>query len=256
MARHRWCRGFAAAAMLAAMLDGAQGQSAQLPLVQPSAGHVPANLLRISLAFARPVEAGVLTRLALLHADGSPVEAPFLPEELWSPDGSRLTLLLHPGRVKTGLHARDTLGPILAPGEAVTLTLDGRPLRTLQVDAADTEGPHVQSWRIAPVLAGTRQALVVALDAPVDGAAAGHIGVADARGRRVAGKAELGGGESRWTFTPARPWRPGYYRLMVRSTLEDAAGNRANGRFETAPGTQAPPAADLVRDFTVEAPLP
>jgi hypothetical protein len=256
MARDRCRRKRAAAAMLAAMLGLAHAQPAQLPRVQPSAGHVPANLLRISLAFARPVEGGVLARLALLHADGSPVEAPFLPEELWSPDGSILTLLLHPGRVKTGLHARDTLGPILVAGEAVTLTLDGRPLRTWQVDAADTEGPQVQSWRIAPVLAGTRQALVVALDAPVDGAAAGHVGVADTRGRRLAGRAELGGGERQWTFTPARPWRPGRYRLMVRDTLEDAAGNRANGSFETAPGKQAPAATGLVRDFTVEAPLP
>jgi len=256
MARLRWRRGWAAAAILAAMLGGARAQPGQLPFVRPSAGHVPANLLRISLAFTAPVDGGVLSRLALVHADGTPVEAPFLPQELWSPDGTVLTLLLHPGRVKSGLHARDTLGPILAAGETVTLTLDGRPLRRWQVDAADTEGPQVSSWRIATVLAGTRQGLAVTLDAPVDGRGAGHVAIADAQGRRVPGEAVLARGESRWTFFPARPWRPGRYRLMVRSTLEDAAGNRANSRFETAPGAEVEAAVDQFLDFTIRPPAP
>jgi hypothetical protein len=233
---------------------GAQARPAQLPRVQPSADHVPANLLRISLSFARPVDGDVLSRLALVRSDGSAIQAPFLPQELWSPDGTVLTLLLHPGRVKTGLQARAALGPILSTGETVILTFDGRPLRTWQVDADDTEGPDVAAWRIAPVGAGSRQALVVALDAPVDGRAAGHIGVADARGRRVPGKAVLGSGEDRWIFIPTRPWRPGRYRLVVGATLEDAAGNRPHGRFETEPGAGMEPAADQVRDFTVEAP--
>jgi hypothetical protein len=64
----------------------------------------------------------------------------------------------------------------------------------------------------------------------------------------------LGQGESRWTFTPARPWRPGHYRLMVRSTLEDAAGNRPASRFETAPGAEVAAADDQVLGFTVRAP--
>jgi hypothetical protein len=254
VARHRCRRACAAAALLAAMLGGVPARAAQVPQVQPSADHVPANLLRISLSFAQPVDGNVLSRLALVRADGSAIEAPFLPQELWSPDGAILTLLLHPGRVKTGLQARAALGPILSAGETVTLTFDGRPLRTWQVDADDTEGPDVAAWRIAPVGAGSRQSLAVVLDAPVDGRAAGHIGIADASGRRVPGKAVLGSGEDRWIFTPGRPWRPGRYRLVVSATLEDAAGNRPHGRFETAPGAGVEPAADQVRDFTVEAP--
>lgn len=253
MMRHRRGRACAAMALLAVIVSGAQARPAQLPRVQPAASHVPANLLRISLAFGRPVEGGVLSRLALVHADGSMIEAPFLPEELWSPDGTILTLLLHPGRVKTGLHAREALGPILTAGETVTLTLDKRPLHRWQIDAADTDGPDIASWRIAPVLAGTRRALAVTLDAPVDARAGDYIGIADSKGRRVAGKAVLGGGETRWIFTPAQPWRPGRYRLMVRGTLEDAAGNRVNGRFETTPEAATAPVLDQVRYFTVRA---
>ena len=254
MAGHRCRRACAAvllAVLLATMLGGVQARDAQRPRVQPSADHVPANLLRISLTFARPVDGGVLSRLALVRADGSAIDAPFLPQELWSPDGTILTLLLHPGRVKTGLQARAALGPILQAGETVTLTFDGRALHTWQVDADDADGPDVPAWRIAPVRAGSRAALQVVLDAAVDGRAAGHVAIADARGRRVAGKAVLGPGEDRWIFTPARPWRRGRYRLVVSGALEDAAGNRPQGSFETTPGAAAEPRADQVRDFTI-----
>jgi hypothetical protein len=251
VAGYRYRRACAAAVLLATMLGGVQAQAARLPRVQPSADHVPANLLRISLIFARPVDGDVLNRLALVRADGSAIDAPFLPQELWSPDGAILTLLLHPGRVKTGLQARAALGPILSAGETVTLKFDGQALHTWHVDANDTEGPDVAAWRIAPVRAGSREALAVVLDAAVDGRAAGHVAIADARGRRVPGKAVLGTGEDRWIFTPARPWRRGRYRLVVSGTLEDAAGNRPNGHFETAPGAEAEPLADQVRDFTI-----
>jgi hypothetical protein len=252
MAGRRCHRAFAAAALLAALQVTARAQPEPVVLVQPSADHVPANLLRISVAFAAPVESGVLPRLALVDADGGVIEAPFLPQELWSPDGRILTLLLHPGRVKTGLHARETLGPILAPGATVTLTLDGRPLRRWRIDADDTEGPDLAAWRIAAVRAGARQALAVTLDAPVDGRAAAHIAVADADGRRLPGKAVFGPGERQWIFTPARPWRPGRYRLVVRGTLEDPAGNRVDGQFETPSAAVAQAVADHVRHFTVK----
>lgn len=255
-----WFCGCAAAGLLATVLSGVQAEPApparSAPSVQPSGGHVPANLLRISIRFGGPVDGSLLPRLALLRADGSTIEAPFLPQELWSPDGTVLTLLLHPGRVKTGLNAREELGPILEAGEEVTLALDGRPLQRWQVDPADAQGPLVATWRLAPVRAGSRQALAVTLDGPVDGRAAGYMAVADERGRRVDGKAVLVDGESRWIFTPAHPWRAAPYRLVVRGTLEDAAGNRVNGRFETpfgsaAEGAGVAAAADVVRPFMV-----
>jgi hypothetical protein len=135
----------------------------------------------------------------------------------------------------------------------VSLTLDGRPLQHWRVDPVDTQGPLVSAWQLAPVRAGAREAMVVTLDGPVDGRGAGHIAIADERGRRVEGKAALSDGECRWVVTPAHPWRPGRYRLVVRGTLEDAAGNRVNGRFETPLDPEASSAApaDVVRWFQV-----
>src|SRR5262245_30788542 len=71
--------------------------------VSPSGRAVPENLLRISIRFDAAPEGQVLRRLSLATRDGRPLHEPFLDQELWSPDGRVLTVLLHPGRVQSGL---------------------------------------------------------------------------------------------------------------------------------------------------------
>jgi hypothetical protein len=244
-----------AATVLAAALAGtAAAQPApRVVLVQPSAAEVPANLLRISIAFARPVGGPVLPRLALLRADGSALAQPFLQQELWSPDGKILTILLHPGRVKTGLNAREALGPILAAGEDVVLALDGRAIWRWHVGPAVENGPVASAWGLSSVRAGSKETLVVALDTAIDGRDTDYLAIADSRNRRVAGRAALLDGERVWTFTPSLPWRAGQYKLVARGTLEDPAGNRLNGRFETAAATPPGPAVDAVVAFAAGA---
>lgn len=241
-----------AAAALAALLGGAHAAppAPRAVLVQPSAAQVPANLLRLSIVFAAPVEGEVLPRLALLYADGRPVPEPFLQQELWSPDGKILTVLLHPGRVKTGLNAREERGPILTAGDQVVLALDGRPIQRWSVGPEDSDGPVASAWKLSPVRAGSKQTLSVALDGPIDGRDAGYLAVADSRNRRVPGHARLTEGESVWTFTPSAPWRAGQYKLLARGTLEDPAGNRLGGHFETPADAHPGPAADAAIAFT------
>ena len=239
------------AVALALTLGGAHAGPPQTVLVQPSGADVPANLLRMSIEFAQPVEGAVLPRIALLRPDGTPLLEPFLQQELWSPDGTILTILLHPGRVKTGLIAREELGPILKAGDEVTLALDGQPIKRWKVVRDDLTGPVAAAWKLAPVRAGSRQALNVTLDGPVDGRAAGYLAVADSEGRRVSGRALLKNGESTWSFIPDRPWSAGRYTLVARGTLEDAAGNRLGGHFQTSAGASPEPAIDAKVGFTV-----
>lgn len=212
-------------------------------LVQPSGPEVPANLLRLSLQFERPVEGPVLARLGMLGPDGTQIPAPFLEQELWSPDGKALTVLLHPGRVKSGLIAHDELGPILMAGEDVTLVLDGRPIKRWRVGQADTSGPDATAWALSAVRAGSRHPLVVTLDGPIDGRDADYLAVADSHGRRMEGQARLVEGERAWTFVPSKPWGAGAYKLVARGTLEDPCGNRLGSRFETP--AQAPPGTPI-----------
>ena len=245
------------ATALAVALDSALGSSHAEPpappvdLVQPSGPGIPANLLRLSIRFAAPVEGRLLHRLSLVRADGTQVQEPFLEQELWSPSGRILTVLLHPGRVKTGLKAHDEKGPILSVGDDVALALDGVPIKRWRVGSADEIGPTASAWKISAVGVGSKQPLVVVLDGSIDGRDADYLAVADPRGRRVAGRARLTNGETTWTFTPSAPWRAGAYKLVVRGTLEDPAGNRLGSRFETSIDSPPGPPVDAVVRFAV-----
>src|SRR3569833_3615118 len=128
----------------------------QVVIVQPSGARVPANHHRISIRFATQVEGPVLPRISLLHVDGSQIEEPFLEQELWSPDGHVLTILLHPGRVKSGLIARAELGPILSVGDNVSLALDGIPIKKWSVGSVDDDGPVISAWKLSAVRAGSQ----------------------------------------------------------------------------------------------------
>jgi hypothetical protein len=242
------------AVALALVLSGtaAAQPTPHVVLVQPSAPEVPANLLRISIEFAEPVEGPVLPRIALVHADGRPIQEPFLQQELWSPNGRILTVMMHPGRVKTGLNAREEMGPILTAGDEVALALDGHPIQRWIVGAARENGPVPSAWKLSPISVASKQALVVTLDGPIDGRDAGYLAIADSRNHRVDGRAQLKDGERVWTFTPRVPWRAGQYQLVVRGTLEDPAGNRLGGHFETAIDNPPGPAADAVIAFAVD----
>ena len=216
--------------------------------VHPDTDDVPENLLRFYVHFAAPMSRGDVHRFVRLEsASGREIERAFLEldEELWDRAGRRLTLLLDPGRVKSGLRPREEEGRALEAGRDVALAIDaglldaaGRPLaapwrRTFRVGAADRDPPDPSRWRIAPPPAGTRDPLRVVLDEALDHALLHRmIWIEDASGLDVAGTPEIGPAERSWIFTPDAEWRPGGYDLRVDRRLEDRAGNRVGRPFE------------------------
>ncbi|NDZ15904.1 hypothetical protein C7T35_33005 [Variovorax sp. WS11] len=246
-----------AGAFLLALAPGCTRAHPPVPgvvFVQPSGHAIPANLLRVSILFDAPVAEPVLGRLTLRLGDGSSIAEPFLAQELWSRDGRVLTVLLHPGRVKTGLKARDKLGAILAADDEVTLLLDGHPIKRWRTTLDDDSGPMPSAWTLSKVRAGTRQPLVVSLDAPIDGRDGDHLAIADYDNQRVAGRGRLSRGESTWTFTPGAPWRAATYKLVARGTLEDPSGNRLGSRFGTSIDVPPGPPLDAEVPFTAAPP--
>src|SRR5882672_8897528 len=146
------CRLIGATALAVALGSSQAAQpTPRVVLVQPSGPEVPANLLRLSIRFAAQVEGPLLPSLSLLRADGRQVQEPFLEQELWSPNGKILTVMMHPGRVKTGLKAQDEKGPILCVGDEVALALDGVPIKRWRVGLADEIGPMASKWQMSAV---------------------------------------------------------------------------------------------------------
>jgi hypothetical protein len=216
--------------------------------VYPSAAVLPENLLKFYVHFSAPMSRGhIYEHIHLRDAAGKDVELPFLEldEELWDPAMTRLTLFIDPGRIKREVKPLEEIGPALEQGKRFTLVIDpawrdaaGNPMReafrkTFQVGPPDREAPDPVQWKIQPPARGTREPLVVMFPKPMDHALAERlIRVTDAAGAVVDGAVALGEEERRWTFVPVRPWPARSYRLAVRTTIEDLAGNNIGKPFE------------------------
>ena len=222
--------------------------STRLQQVFPSIDVLPENQLKLYLHFSAPMSRGeAYGWIRLLDDSGQPVVLPFLEldEELWDREGKRLTLLFDPGRIKRGVRPLEEIGPAIEAGKRYTLEIDsswrdaeGRPLiegheKSFSVSGPDRESPGIQSWKLAPPDAGNTDPLVVELPEPMDHALLLRtLEVVDSRGNRIAGSIHIDRRETRWQFTPQRPWTAGDYLLEIETTLEDLAGNRVNRLFE------------------------
>jgi hypothetical protein len=246
------------------------GQRVAITGIHPSASRLPENTLRFYIHFSGEVaRGGVYAHLSLIRDDGVEVLEPFLevPEELWSADGKRLTVLLHPGRVKRDLVPREELGPILEEGRSYTIRIsgrwedtEGRPLvagftKTFSVGPPDDEPVEPAHWMLMPPRAGSDGPLIVRLPKPLDhGMLNRVVWVVDASGESVPGTMTVGGAERVLTFAPRTPWRRGEYRLVIDTRLEDVCGNRVGEPFEVdvfKPVTRTIESRTVERSFAV-----
>ena len=219
-----------------------------LERVYPTADTLPENLLRFYLYFSAPMSRGeAYQHVKLLTATGKEVETPFLEldQELWDAEQKRFTLIIHPGRIKSGLKPREELGPVLEKGKTYTLVIDrawndaeGRPLKetfrkTFRAAAAVEERLDAQTWKLTAPTAGTRVPLIVSFPRPLDFALLHRmIKVENAQGQVVDGAVEVTDQETRWRFTPKSNWPTGTFHLVADTQLEDLVGNNLSRPFE------------------------
>jgi hypothetical protein len=233
----------AVALMLVTAADG--GRVWPSADVTPSGPTIPENLLRIELQLSAPLVSPLnMSYVHLVDESGRRVEDAFLDLALPTADGMRVTLLLHPARVKAGVGANIALGRALLPGTTVTLAINdpalARPVaKVWRVEPYDSAPPRPALWRLDLPRTGGRAPLVVRLDASMSSSAVGLIAVRAPNGRRLSGTARLVDAETVWRFVPEVPWIAGRYALVTHPDLEDAAGNRACSPFEAIEASRA-----------------
>ena len=210
--------------------------------VYPSAATLPANALKLYVYFSAPMQKGDSWKHLHLLRDGVPVPYPFLEldQELWDREQKRLTVLFDPGRIKRGLASLAEAGPVLEAGHAYTLIVDrdwldarGAPLasefrKEFRATAALRTPPNPKQWRIAAPRAGTAGALILRFPQPLDYALLQH----EIEVKGVTGRVSVDREETEWRFTPDQPWSAGSYQIVIRTTLEDLAGNHINRPFD------------------------
>ena len=176
---------------------------------------------------------------------GKELRALFLPgEELWDPDGQRLTMTFDPGRIKRGLTSNEAMGPPVAEGQRYTLVIDrdwpdarGIPMvdgfrKAFRGGPAIRTPPDQHAWRVTAPRAGTSDALVVDFGRPMNYPLLQRMLTVTGPRGRVEGTIAVGPGESSWRLAPRAAWQPGAYRLVADTGLEDLAGNRIGQLFD------------------------
>ncbi|MEM8931132.1 MAG: hypothetical protein AAGE94_08150 [Acidobacteriota bacterium] len=219
--------------------------------IQPRTSTVPSNLLRWYIQFSAPMSVRqVLPYVQLLDDAGAVVETAFVEVEggLWDPTRTRLTLFVHPGRVKRGVGPNQALGPVLEAGRSYRLRVDaqardgqGQPLAStfehrFTVGPEDHDPPDPTRWTLASPRPGASP-LRITLAASADHALLERLlTVVDADQRVVDGRFVVGPSGREVVFTPVEAWRLGSYSLVVPTWLEDLAGNRIDRHFEVSGG--------------------
>lgn len=215
--------------------------------VYPTAAELPANQLKFYVHFSRPMREskGIFDHLQLLDDRGKPIEDPWRRTELWSADAKRLTLWIHPGRIKEGVNLREQLGPVLEPERNYTLVIagelpdvNGQPLgkpfiKKFCTTQPERTRPRVEDWKVLAPATGSREALVLKFPRPLDRALLDRfLRMVDARDQPIGGNIEVGPEERSWRFLPDRPWQANTYSVKVDGRLEDLAGNTPERLFD------------------------
>lgn len=226
--------------------------------VYPTADVLPANQLKFYIYFSQPMRESrtIFDHIHVLDDKGDEVIDPWRRTELWSADGKRLTLWVHPGRLKKGVNLNEELGPVLEEGRSYSLAItaklldaDGQPLakaftKKFKTSKAIRTVVDVDEWKLAAPKAGGREALTITFPRPLDHALLGRfVEVFDEDGVPVRGAIAVGKEERSITFVPAAAWQDQEHRVVVDGRLEDLAGNSVEQIFDVdrkAPTADAP----------------
>jgi hypothetical protein len=205
-----------------------QIQAQTVTSFQPSAPILPSNTLRFYVAFDRPVRGLVhQSDIKLLDSKDMPVDNAFMDfgQELWSPDGKRLTVLFDPGKIKRGVAAPHSELAPLKESEMYKVTL-GKSQHVFRVGPAVRERIDPALWVISTAGAPARS-VDITFDRVMDPALLeDQLRVEDQAGRPVAGNMRVTGGGLGVRFEPSRPFKKGNYQINISPILEDVAGNR------------------------------
>jgi hypothetical protein len=231
--------------------------SPEVPIrISPQAEVMPANTLRFYIHFPRPGEAHFdRDHLWLLNEQEQAVPDPFhvLPQELWSVDGRRLTVLMEPGRIKRGLGADPSHDPALVVGRTYSLVVTalGQAARhTFRVSDPVLEALDETRWRLVSPTAGSLDPAVVHFDRVMDAALCqDEIAVLDPSGEVVPTHVSLAPDGTAARLIPSHPWRAGEHRLVVSERFEDVCGNRLGEALDHDLGAGGPPRTGMI-NFT------
>lgn len=215
--------------------------------IYPLTDSIPENLLRFYVYFNAPMQQGNFPRhIHLYNEANDDLRHAFFDDqrELWNKDFTRLTILLDPGRIKSGLEVNRRMGRVFIPKQVYRLVIDkgwkdieGFELqssytKTFSVVQEDIVHPDINSWNIK-FPKDRKDFLQILFNDKMDHTGIEqYIAITDAAQTRIKGKMYLQRGETSVVFVPTKKWKKGEYILYINARTEDIAGNNINGLLD------------------------
>ena len=210
--------------------------------IYPLADSIPKNILFFHVRFTQSMQESeqAWMKISILDDKGTLIPNTWRQRSFWLDSGRLLVLMIHPGRVKSGIRY---IGPVFDVGKQYTLVVDsslkdiyGRSVlagssHTYTVVKERKERIKINSVT-ANVTSGTNEPIALQLNNPVDHASA------------LTGFSIVDQSEKELSFTliqnnnntlllqPDKAWQPGRYHIVRAGRFYDCAGNRVNRLFE------------------------
>lgn len=232
----------------------------------PDLDEVPANLLRFYVYFSSPMSLlqNPYEFITIEDKDGKELVDPFvvIPEGLWNINHTRLTLLLHPGRVKQGVGPNMTQGDVLLAGNSYTLKINsewkgasGEPLKKGFSQTINASNPlrgamNINSWALKAEINNNIGILTVVTDHPLDQPLAQRmLFLRNTNGQILPTQVKFNNPEQLQIF-----WRAegsSQLELLIDPRLEDVCGNTPHYAFDLEGTERSPSKEELKIPFSV-----
>ncbi|WP_462253234.1 hypothetical protein [Ferruginibacter sp.] len=236
--------------------------------VYPTTDSIPVNILRFYIQFSAPMqEMNILNHIKLSNEEGKNITGIFFENqyELWNEERTKVTLIVDPGRVKSGLLANNKMGRAFDAGKKYSLTIDSllpdfndlklsnKFTKKFVAVQEDSFPPDTRIWKLCLPKSNTRAAILIDFNDKIDHISAYTLIKVFQDKKEIQGKILLTNKEQKWTFKPDKNWKKGRYKIFINPYLEDIAANSVNQVFDHKPSDFNPKNKDnLILNFTLQ----
>lgn len=209
----------------------------------PMADTIPYNTLFFHIRFSQPMmdDKQAYRHIKIYDDKGVERERAWRQKSFWLDDGKLLVLMIHPGRVKNGIHFES---PLFDSGRTYTVVvpkdiqdINGNPIaaeytRSYYVKGEDRNMPKASLTATQYTISNSQQPIVLTFSEGMDHASVTEgITIVNEQGDNISFNITATD-DKHYSIAPASNWSKGKYTLILNGSVYDYAANRINRLFE------------------------
>lgn len=220
------------------------GQTAHVVMAYPTADTIPYNTLFFHIRFSHAMQQDehAYKHIAIYDDEGMERERAWRQRSFWLDSGRLLVLMIHPGRVKNGIHYES---PLFDSGKIYTLEvkrsikdINDQPIfepytQHFYISGEDRTIPRPLFNKIVAPAAKTQTPLILTFSEGMDHASVLEgVTIQNKKGKQINCTVSRLENDNTYALTPHNEWQKGKYTLVINGAVYDYAANRINRPFE------------------------